>query len=318
MQIPHAQPSPLIPERRAFPFDYFAVAHMVDDWVPEWRTIGFDGIVAIARGGLTAGIMASTALAVPLYSVSYHRPTREVRWFTASSPPPGSRLLLIDDLAGSGATLSDSYDFLKPDFHVETCTLVSDGLSRLSPRWSNRLPDGLRPWFPWERESITPAFDRTHNLPTHPDYFYSSWAVDLDGVLLPDLPDSDYQRDLEATLSRRDALPPSPLLPCIDLAKVTVITGRPEIDRPRTRAWLDKHGFYGELVMRDPDRFPVEQTAEFKAHSLHERRHTHFLESCSRQAILIAKTAPVAKIFWWAGDGSVHLVKAASADLSHS
>lgn len=304
--------------RTAFSFDYPAVAHTIDQWVPEWRRIGFAGVVAVARGGLIAGVMAATALSVPLYALQYRRASREVGWFTRNTPAAGERLLLIDDIAGNGSTLTDCREFLGRDFEVEVCSLVSDELSRIEPRWSVKLGQGLRPWFPWEREAITAAFDETGNLPTLPEYAYASWAIDLDGVLLPDVPDEHYASDLQAALTFRDTLLPSATLPPLDLPTVTIITGRPEMDRVRTREWLDRHGFHGKLVMRDEHQFPVELTPEYKAYQLHAGCHTHFLESCPRQAIRIGQSAPVAKVYWWVGDGSVYLVRASKADLSNA
>jgi hypothetical protein len=301
--------------RTAQAFDYASVAQLVDQWVPQWRGIAYDAVVAVARGGLVAGVMAATALSIPLHALAYHRPTRTVGWFTRATPAPGARVLLIDDVAGSGTTLLDCRDFLAGDYTVDVCTLVSDTLSRLEPRWSVRLRDGFRAWFPWEREAITAAYDATRNAPSSPDYAYASWAIDLDGVLLADVPEEHYVSDLEGALALRDTLAPADTLPPLDLASVTIITGRPEIDRARTERWLARHGFCGRLVMRDAQRFPVELTPEYKAFEVHRGCHTHFLESCAKQAIRIAQAAPVAKVYWWVGDGNAFLVRASQAGL---
>ncbi len=301
--------------RTAQAFDYPTVAQLVDQWVPQWRGIAYDAVVAVARGGLVAGVMAATALSIPLHALAYHRPTRSVGWFTRAMPAPGARVLLIDDVAGSGTTLLDCRDFLAGDYTVDVCTLVSDALSRFEPRWSVRLRDGFRAWFPWEREAITAAYDATHNTPNAPDYAYASWAIDLDGVLLADVPEEHYMSDLEGALALRDTLAPADTLPPLDLASVTIITGRPEIDRARTERWLARHGFCGRLVMRDAQRFPVELTPEYKAFEVHRGCHTHFLESCAKQAIRIAQAAPVAKVYWWVGDGNAFLVRASQAGL---
>lgn len=304
--------------RTAQAFDYQAVAHTIDRWVPQWRTIGYSAVVAVARGGLIAGAMAASALSIPLYALEYRRPERRVSWYTRTTPAPGERVLLIDDIAGSGTTLVDCRDFLARDYPVDVCTLVSDAQSRLEPRWSVKLHEGLRAWFPWEREAITAAFDATGNQPAAPDYAYASWAIDLDGVLLADVPEAHYASDLHGALALRDTLAPAGELPPLELATVTIITGRPEIDRQRTERWLARHGFHGRLLMRDDDRFPVELTPEYKAWQLHAGCHTHFLESCPKQAIRIAQAAPVAKVYWWVGDGSAYLVRACAADLQNS
>jgi hypothetical protein len=302
----------------AVPFDYGKVAHIVDQWVPEWRRMGFSGVVAVARGGLVPGVMAATALSIPLYALKYQRAERSVCWWTREIPVQGSRVLLVDDIAGRGTTLLDCHAFLADSYDVRLCTLVSDDASRVQTDWSTGLGTGLRAWFPWEREAITAGFDDTANLPPAPEYSYASWAIDLDGVLLPDLPEERYAEDLLGTLAQRDIISPAFHLPPFDLGGITIITGRPRGDRERTLAWLHQHGFHGPLVMRDETLFPVDKTPEHKAQQLHIGCHTHFLESCPKQAIRIARLAPVAKVFWWVGDGSAHLVRSAAADLLHS
>src|SRR5690606_34950321 len=130
------------------------------------------------------------------------------------------------------------------------------------------IPEGLRAWFPWERESITPRYDATRNLPDRAMDSYASWAIDLDGILMPDIPLDLYVSDLAGALVQRDALVPNTTLPARDLRELPIITGRPEKDRARTQAWLDRHGFHGTLTMRDEARHGPEQTAEHKAQAI--------------------------------------------------
>src|SRR5690606_34085342 len=131
-----------------------------------------------------------------------------------------------------------------------------------------KIPAGFRAWFPWERTSITPAFDAVRNQPDRPEYEYTSWAIDLDGVLLMDLPEHLYAQALHDTLAQRDLLLPNKVLPGLDLTDITIITGRPEQDRERTQAWLTRHGFHGPLIMRDEARHTSAQTATHKAEAI--------------------------------------------------
>jgi hypoxanthine phosphoribosyltransferase len=288
--------------RIAFSYDYQRVEAVVAEFIPQWRLMGFDAVVAIARGGLAPAVMAATALGISLFAVAYDRTQRTSSWFTAEKPRPGSRLLLVEDIAGRGTTLSDSIDFLRSQgYGLTTFTLAYDSESRVKPDYGREIPQGYGAWFPWERESITAAFDATLNLPDRPPHAYASWAIDLDGVLLPDLPEHHYLQALEQTLLRRDELPPTEVLPELDLPTMTIITGRPEQDRERTQAWLTRHGFHGPLVMRDASRYTPEQTALHKADAIVARCHTHFLESDAAQALLIANQVKVARILWWNG-----------------
>ncbi len=306
-----------LPLRRAYSYDYTRVESIVASYISQWRQAGFDAVVAIARGGLVAGMMASTELSLPLYAVGYSRPDRKVSWFTAARPEPGTHVLLVEDVAGRGTTLSDSIEFLQNlGFRVSVFTLAYDDQSRIRPDFGMLIPDGYRAWFPWERTSVTPQFDAIHNQPDRAEFEYASWAIDLDGVLLMDLPEEQYARALQETLAQRDKLVPNTLLPGLDLSQISIITGRPEQDRVRTAAWLNQHGFHGPLVMRDELRHSAPQTSQHKAEAILARCHTHFIESDAAQAIEIAQLATVAKIIWWNG-GQAMLVQASAATHLH-
>src|SRR5699024_4756913 len=161
------------------------------------------------------------------------------------------RILLVEDIAGRGTTLHDCLTFLRRHgAKITVFALAYDDESRITPDYGVRMPPGYRAWFPWERESITDAFAQTGNLPDQPEYAYAQWAIDLDGVLCADIHENDYLNDLDDALRRRDALPPSQQFPHPDVYHLPIITGRPEKDRARTRAWLDQHGFRGPLIMR--------------------------------------------------------------------
>lgn len=303
----------------AFSYDYARVEQAVAAYLPQWRQARFEAIVAIARGGLAPALIASTALDVPLYALSYDRATRQVSWFTAKTPPQGASTLVIEDIAGRGTTLSDSIDFLSAaGYRLRVFTLAYDRESRVRPDFGYEIPAGFRAWFPWERESITSAYGATANLPDQPSAAYASWAIDLDGILLPDIPAPEYERDLTLALSRRDALTPNAVLPGRDLRQLPIITGRPEQDRARTQAWLDRHGFHGPLIMRDESRHRPEQTAEHKAQAIIAGGHTHYIESELAQAVEIARRVPVARVYWWNGTSALSVYASQANELDPS
>lgn len=286
----------------AYSCDYYWVESLIGGYVSQWRRMEFDAVVAIARGGLAPGVMVSTALSLPLHALSYDREARRVSWYTRQAPAPGARVLLVEDIAGRGTTLSDSLDFLAGQgLTPKVFTLAWDTESRVVPDYGFQIPAGCRAWFPWERESITDVFGATGNLPDRPEHEYASWAIDLDGILLPDVPEDHYLSDLQAALLRRDALEPHTVLPNHDLRALPIVTGRPEQDRARTQAWLDRHGFSGRLIMRDETRYTAAQTALHKAQAIIEQRYTHFIESDAIQALEIANQVKVARVLWWNG-----------------
>lgn len=302
---------------KAYSCDYYWVESLISSHVTPWRQQRFDAVVAIARGGLAAGVMVSTALSLPLYAVSYSRANRLVSWFTQQTPAAGSRILLVEDIAGRGTTLADSIDFLhQHGLQLQVFTLAWDEQSRIRPDYGFKMPAGSRAWFPWERESITDAFDATRNQPDRPEYEYASWAMDLDGILLPDIPENDYLQDLETALLQRDALMPHSVLPNRDLRDFPIVTGRPEQDRQRTQTWLDRHGFTGPLIMRNAARYSAAQTPLHKAQAIIEQRYTHFIESDAVQALEIANQVKVARILWWNGSRAMAVYAHDAPDMS--
>jgi hypothetical protein len=171
--------------------------------------------------------------------------------------------------------------------------------------------------FPWERGEATPAGRAWRSTGAGPDRatelpFY---GVDLDGVFLPDVPDAVYQADIAAAVRLRHALEPLATLPYFAPGRAVVITGRPEADRRRTQAWLDRWG-HGVLPLEcRPDHAPhtPDAVARYKAEAATRWGCTHFVESDPEQALRIAAHAPHLVVSWWsAADARAWLVGVAA------
>lgn len=223
-------------------------------------------------------------------------------------PPPGSKVLLCEDIAGAGYTLKDCLGFLQcRGLKVKVLTVGFDDLSSIRPDYGID-GRGYLLQFPWERQAHTRAYrdrwnytggGRTGQMAQ--DHEYDFYAIDLDGILLPDIPRQRYAVDLHAALYERDQLEPFKQLPAFGQVKA-IITGRPEMDRLRTQAWLSKHG-HGEMpmIMRDTRLYDQsrEQVSFHKAQATLQLGCTHFIESDPVQAILIAQHAPLLRVIWW-------------------
>lgn len=268
-------------------------------------------VIGILRGGAPLALMASHAIGVPIVFLRYTRATREVAWDSSLAlPPAGSKVLVCEDIAGRGFTLLDCVAFLKnKSLAVKTLTAAYDALSRLKPDYGIDAR-GYFASFPWERHAYTDAYRadwRKTQAGRHgslkEDHEYAAFAIDLDGILLPDIPADQYDRNLEVALNERDNLAPYAVPPDIDARQArAIITGRPELDRARTVQWLAKHGFEGvPLVMRDPKHYTDahEGTAAHKADAAMRLGCTLFIESDLSQAVLIAERAPLLKVVWW-------------------
>lgn len=297
----------------------------IDQWIaslqPDLAGERFACAIGVLRGGGPLALMVSHGIGVPAAFLRYDRSTRVVTWDSSIPiPPPGSKVLVCEDIAGAGNTLDDCIAFLRRH-GLELKTLVAgfDDLSRIRPDYGIDAR-GYFVLFPWERHAYTDAYRdawRQTSAGTEgaiaEDHEFATYAIDLDGILLPDVPSSRYEADLAAALAERDALLPFERLPGIDFERAkAIVTGRPEMDRARTAAWLARHGFDApRLVMRDPSRHgdAPHQVAAHKAQAALALSCTHFVESDPVQAIHIARFAPLMRVIWWnADDGAGHLV----------
>lgn len=285
----------------------------IDRWIASIQSVliqqEFDCIIGVLRGGAPIALMASHATGVPVAFLRYDRALRWVSWDSSIPiPPPESRVLLCEDISGVGHTLSDCLGYLqRQHLQVQLLTAGFDDKSAIQPDYGID-GRGYVLLFPWERQSYTDSY-RKRWMQTQggrlnameDDHEYDTYAIDLDGILLPDVEPAQYEADLQGALLARDALAPFAHLPALQRIKV-IITGRPEMDRTRTTAWLRQHGF-GEvlLLMRNTDFHDdsPQQVANYKAQATLRLACTHFVESDPLQAILIAAAAPLLRVIWW-------------------
>lgn len=289
---------------------YSQIGRWIDSLGGLLRAEQFVAIAAVLRGGLFPAQCAAFAAGVPLSFIRYDRSRGAASWH--GDVPPRGRLLLCEDIAGRGHTLQNCRALVQrthPDHRV--LTIVSDELSRIKPDWSMHRT-GVQTVLPWEREVVSAQFrqDHGHQDSAHghqamkPDHCYRRWGIDLDGVLCADLSVEQYERDMTSTLMIRDALPRAQNAPDLAAERHSIITGRPRVDRNRTRTWLDACGYEGiDVHHRDPaaynhDDFSV---ACYKASMAERLGVTDFVESCPHQAILISARAPQVRVFWWRG-----------------
>lgn len=298
-------------DRPILPLNYEQIEQWIQSLQPELVRKNYASIIGVLRGGAVPALMVSHAIGVPVGFLRYERATRRVAWDSSlPMPAAGSNVLLCEDIAGKGYTFADCIDYLQARcLRVDTLTAVFDDLSRIRPDYGM---DG-RGYFallPWERHTYTEAYraswDRTQagmNGAIGEDHRFDVYAIDLDGILLPDIPQERYDADMEAALKERDALAPleHPLATRFERVKA-IVTGRPEVDRVRTVRWLRQHGFDApRLIMRDPAQHAdtPEQVALHKARAVTSLACTHFIESDPVQAMHISQFSPLLRVIWW-------------------
>ena len=285
----------------------------LDQWISSLqvrlRAEGFHAVVGIIRGGAPLALMVSHATGLEVGFLRYERSTRRVAWDSSlPMPKAGAKILLCEDIAGAGFTLIDCVGFLeRRGLIVQTLTGVYDDLSRIKPNYALDSR-GYYSILPWERETFTDAY-RTQwqevaagsRETVDPDHTFAYYGIDLDGILVPDLPLHFYDECLESALAARDELLPFTVIPALN-SIIAIITGRPEMDRDRTQHWLNSNGFNGlKLVMRDPSVYSdsPHDVARFKATQARQSGCTHYIESDPIQAVYIARTFPLLHTIWW-------------------
>ncbi|MCL6454718.1 MAG: phosphoribosyltransferase domain-containing protein [Alicyclobacillus sp.] len=279
--------------------DYNSIALKLDALAGEVARAGFQGLVAILRGGSFPGVHLAFLTELPVYFLRYDRALAQAEW-CGPAPAAGQQLLLCEDFAGSGRTLIDCRQFLADrGYRVSTLVVCQDRLSASVPDYScfDFRSQQVRVILPWERHRLNPAVDSIL-LPHDSDYEKVAW--DMDGVFLEDVDGALYAQDLERALSLRDEMAPAVYAPQV-LPGDCIVTGRPVEDEARTRAWLQAHGFDVPVYFRDDGvaHPTAASTGGWKAAKALEMGCTHFVESDAAQAIAVAAAAPELRVVWW-------------------
>lgn len=269
------------------------------------RAFAPQAIVGILRGGAFPAAMAAHLLKAPLHFLE-PRPGGDVAWHSAAPPPPPARLVLADDIVSSGRTLERARSFLAGQgYEVLAFTFFHDARAPVVPEVS--IPAQGYVQFPWEFRDRAPGSleARGRGLFSHEaeeDYF----GVDLDGVLVEDLPRRQYRRAgregrIEELVRARGRLPlkPPEALPPVDWDRAIIVTGRPAADLGPTREWLARRGLGHVPVLARPDGLPPEASAAHKAQAIADFGITHFYESDLLQALEIAQASPACAVYWW-------------------
>jgi len=294
----------LDPDRTSVFIGYDQAERMVNALLPQAATWNPEAVVAITRGGLVPGTMAACGLALPLFIAGWARESDEAHW--VGPAPEQRRILLVDDCCATGATMAAIRQVILARGHeCATLAIAHDpDTTRYVPDFSHPMRELFR--FPWERGESTPTAraTRTTGGPAIRALEQPFFGLDLDGVFLPDVPRAHYGADLADALRQRASLLPHPVLPPFARERAVIITGRPEIDRAQTEAWLAQHGF-GDLPLHcRPMHVPddIAAVSRYKAGTATRHGGTHFIESEPEQAIRIAAAAPHLIVSWWSAE----------------
>ncbi|PJE97393.1 phosphoribosyltransferase [Streptomyces carminius] len=154
--------------RGPYLLDWGSFGELVGDLAAQVRADGFapDCVLAVARGGLAAAGALTCILDVPvMHTVRVRRTADDSRYAAKrepvveasghSAPLPGDRVLVVDDIVGTGVTADAVAGYLAtagvPDGGVRLAALVRNHRSARTPDYCSAVIDD---WivFPWEAD----------------------------------------------------------------------------------------------------------------------------------------------------------------------
>ena len=243
-----------------------------------------DCIIGVARSGMTPATIVATMLHLPLFVL--REPEGDIvnaghGWRLGNKQ--FSKPLVIDDTSCSGQSLTKVKRVVKNnELNPEYAVVYYDKKSKEPVDYFVReLP-------------------RPHVLEWNiANSVYSSTMLwDMDGVICEDCP--NYVDDDEHYAKWLDNAQPK----CLPLrSKIRIVTGRREMWRPQTEAWLAKHGVDAELIMHPDGERTGRSVIEHKAAAVRKYATgpVAMLESDKRQAVRIQELT--GKSVWYVNEG---------------
>lgn len=251
---------------------------------------GIDAVVGIPRSGLIPATLIATYLNKPIADIrgrlmpcgwrNYNPDTGEENYFsvsffnksiTLSNRNNLKKVLLVDDTLHSGRAMENAYlAFRGAPFEVIRCVV-----------FISKAADAKQ----------VDVFFGKYNSPAVWEWnIFKNPArgvsVDMDGVLCHD-PAGDVIKSKSRYLKFLKTA--TPLL--IPTKKIdSIITGRLDVFRKETVAWLEKHEvYYNRLIMKPENLRGITNTPDFKAEHYRKGKADIFIESCPKQASKIAR-----------------------------
>jgi hypoxanthine phosphoribosyltransferase len=279
--------------------DYNKISLKLDSMIEAIRFENFDAIAVIVRGGLFPAVHISVRTGLPIFYLRHNE--NQATWI--GEKPNHRKLLVVEDLAGSGHTLIDCQYFLKQEGYIFKALVVwKDTLSASTPEFigfETTIPNESF-IVPWEKAFKLNGGMQALSDELLDDYQFETTGWDMDGIFLEDVPSEVYRNGLDQALSIRDYYPLSPVQPNIG-EKDFIITGRPTIDKERTSKWLLDHDLYYPLFLRDDE---IEQptaktTASWKGNKAIAVGCCRYVESDAEQAMFMAAQFAQLEVVWW-------------------
>lgn len=235
----------------------------------------FDVVVGIPRSGMIPASIIATQLQMPLSDVESFR--RGIVYERSGKPAKaGERVLLVDDTVNHGTAMKRAVARIGPR---------ASAITRFCVYGPYRGIDGLVDIY-CEAVQGPRAFE--WNMAKHARL--NRWCLDFDGVLCrdPTNQENDDGPQYERFIAKTEPL----FLPKRPVGHI--VTGRLEKYRGLCEDWLGKHGveFQNLHMMQHTDkaeRMKAGGRGQWKAGIMQEVQAEFFIESCPKQAGIIAK-----------------------------
>jgi hypoxanthine phosphoribosyltransferase len=282
-------------QRRYIYLTYDQIALKIDSMIEDIKREQFSSIVIIVRGGAFVGHHISFRTGLPVYYLRYDRTTNPATISWIGTAPPIGKVLLVEDLAGSGRTLIESRQFLeKKGYLVKALVVFKDTLSASTPEYIGFETNNPNETFivPWEKVKFNPAFGQLSKEKPFVDHELEFTAWDLNVIFASDAPINALEQNYHSKLAN-----PSPVLQENDV----IITERPLEERERLLSWLHQHEMFYPVYMMDSGENPLSpfDIALWKGNKALEIGCTRYVERDAEQALFIASHFPHLEVIWW-------------------
>ncbi|NRD76644.1 phosphoribosyltransferase [Bacillus sp. BRMEA1] len=281
---------------------YDDIAFRIDAMIETIRQENFSSLVVIVRGGIFPGIHLSVRTGLPIYYLKYERnrkmQTSHISWI--GSAPSRGKILLCEDMAGSGKTLIESRHFLEEQgLEVQSFVVYKDTYSASKPEFFCYSTDNPKERFvvPWEKEKFNPNFPSIELLQDH-EYEFTGWEIY--GTIY------DYDRRLNGDDRNTTSL-------SVLGSQDVIITGTTIEDKEEILSWLNRSNLLHPVYFRDKEELnPTSiSIALWKGKKAVEIGCTRYVESDVEQAIFISEHFPHLEVIWW-NNGKPISIKASS------
>lgn len=283
---------------------YDEISLRIDSQIETIKRERFVAIAVIVRGGLFPAQHLSVRTGLPIYYLRSDRSHSPAKTSWIGESAPHGKLLLVEDMAGSGKTLTGCQSFLLHEgYQVHTFVLFQDTLSASKPDYVCFLSDKRSHTFilPWEKAKYNPAYYKREKGVPFVDQHFEFTAWDFRCI-------HSYRTMIEASGSVEESDYPS-----IRDSDVFLLTDYVTSNDEELFQWLKAIGVTSRTCQREilSEQMNDYAIALWKKQKIQELGCSRYVENSAEQALVLSQFLPFIEILWW-NDGSPVSIKSSS------